>query len=89
MSGFSDFEWMDQAACLDADPDMFFPEKKGRGNTAEAELFCAPCPVQTKCAQFRRNTASAFGVWGGTTIRSKSAGISSAGPRPQKKAVGA
>lgn len=80
MSGYTDFEWMDQAACTDTDPKAFFPETTGRNNTAGGELICQSCPVSQPCGAFQKKTHSAFGVWGGKTIRSKSAGPGAGGP---------
>ena len=36
--------WADEAKCLNADPDVFFPEKGG--STREAKRICAECTVQ-------------------------------------------
>lgn len=61
-------EWMDQAACKDSDPDLFFTE----GNTARhyrdqrhARLICAVCPVSAECLAAALEHDERFGIWGG------------------------
>lgn len=41
--------WQDEAACLDADPALFFPPP-GRNATA-AKKICTECPVRVECLQ--------------------------------------
>lgn len=58
--------WRTDAACRDADPDLFFPERGGFAyNTAigEARKFCDRCPVRTECLDFGRGES--YGIWGG------------------------
>lgn len=43
-----DPHWMDNAACRDSDPLIFFPLGPG-DHTAEAAQVCATCPVKTEC----------------------------------------
>ena len=43
--------WMDDALCLDVDPDFFHPEEKGGRQGAEIRKFCAPCPVRVECLE--------------------------------------
>jgi WhiB family transcriptional regulator, redox-sensing transcriptional regulator len=40
-------DWQRDAACLGADPAMFFPERGERGE--EARRLCASCPVVDEC----------------------------------------
>ncbi|HCK79167.1 MAG TPA: WhiB family transcriptional regulator [Actinobacteria bacterium] len=63
-------EWRHQAACRDADPELFFPI----GNTgpallqiAEAKKVCNSCPVVAACLQWALETGQEAGVWGGTS----------------------
>jgi WhiB family transcriptional regulator, redox-sensing transcriptional regulator len=55
--------WIDQAACLTADPAIFFPE--GHESDAEAKQYCAGCPVLDCCRDYALATREEFGVWGG------------------------
>lgn len=65
----SGYEWMDQAACSGADPDLFFPE---RGDpTAEAKAVCRACPVRQQCLDHALANREKFGVWGGMSERER------------------
>jgi WhiB family redox-sensing transcriptional regulator len=61
-------DWRDRSACLDEDPELFFPI----GNTGpallqieEAKAVCRRCPVMELCAQWAWDTGQDAGVWGG------------------------
>jgi len=61
-------DWRHEAACLDSDPELFFPI----GNTGpallqieEAKTVCARCPVTAECLQWALDTGQDSGVWGG------------------------
>jgi WhiB family transcriptional regulator, redox-sensing transcriptional regulator len=63
-------DWRDDAGCLDADPDLFFPV--GTAGPAlrqieEAKRICRTCPAQDRCLAWALDTRVASGVWGGTT----------------------
>lgn len=60
--------WRDRAACLNTDPDRFFPA----GNTGEAldqiraaKAVCQQCPVTAPCLEYALRTNQESGVWGG------------------------
>ena len=62
--------WRDDAACRDADPDLFFPI----GTTGpalrqidEAKRICRACPAQTPCLAWALDQGVTDGVWGGST----------------------
>lgn len=62
-------DWRQEAACLDEDPELFFPV----GNTGpallqvqEAKAVCATCPVTTQCLDWALDNHQDAGVWGGT-----------------------
>ena len=60
-------------ACYDR-PDLaplFFPENGDRAT--EAKKICSGCPVATECLAFAQDTGQAYGVWGGTSPRDRSA----------------
>ena len=59
--------WSTRAACLDYPPDVFFPDKPGPGNTAEARQVCGGCPVQVECLADALARGENYGVWGGLT----------------------
>jgi WhiB family redox-sensing transcriptional regulator len=61
-------DWRDKAACLTADPELFFPV----GNTGpavdqieKAKAVCARCNVTEVCLQYALETNQDYGVWGG------------------------
>jgi WhiB family transcriptional regulator, redox-sensing transcriptional regulator len=63
-------DWLDQAACRNADPELFFPV----GNTGptllqldRAKQVCAGCTVRTSCLEWALASGQEAGVWGGTT----------------------
>ena len=61
--------WTVDAACADADPDLFFGEH-GRPAT-EAKQICAGCPVRAECLDFALEGRERFGIWGGLTEKQR------------------
>lgn len=64
----NNMDWRERAACLQADPELFFPV----GNTGpaleqieRAKAVCARCPVTEMCLQYAMDTGQDSGVWGG------------------------
>lgn len=62
-------QWRTDAACRGADPTLFDErDSHTRHDWARlqvtVELFCADCPVQTRCGEFAR-THRLSGVYGG------------------------
>lgn len=59
--------WMEDAACRDEDPDLFFPD---RGEaTGPAKAICFACPVWDHCFEF--GLYQKFGIWAGTSERER------------------
>ncbi len=63
-------DWRDDAACRDADPDLFFPI--GTTGAAlrqmdEAKRICRTCPGHIQCLAWALDNGVTDGVWGGTT----------------------
>ena len=63
-------DWRDDAACRDADADLFFPV--GTMGPAlrqidEAKRICRACPAQAACLAWAIDHGITSGVWGGTT----------------------
>lgn len=63
--------WMDDAACAQTDPDMFFPEKGG--STRAAKRICGGCDVQETCLEYALATGQQEGIWGGLSVRERRA----------------
>lgn len=61
--------WMQHAACLHADVDLFFPTKGGSPDAAKR--VCARCPVRLQCINYALADESLVGVWGGLTDRER------------------
>jgi WhiB family redox-sensing transcriptional regulator len=62
--------WRDDAACLDADPDLFFPvgtTGPALGQIDQAKRICRACPVRERCLAWALELGAAAGIWGGTT----------------------
>ena len=57
--------WQTRAACIGADPDLFFPDTGQRANIAAAKRICASCPVRWSCLQ--AGLGEKYGIWGGYT----------------------
>jgi WhiB family transcriptional regulator, redox-sensing transcriptional regulator len=74
-------EWRAQGACLNADPDMFFPVAVGTAASTQASRalrICHDCPVRQPCLDFALRSGEKDGIWGGTTpedrVRARRAG---------------
>ena len=62
-------DWRSGAACMSADPDMFFPISAAGpalGQVERAKAICAGCRVRRECLEFALAN-QVHGVWGGTT----------------------
>lgn len=60
--------WRARAACLGADPNLFFPEPNHHG--LQAKAVCSTCPVRVECLEYAM-AHKAYGVWGGTSERER------------------
>lgn len=61
-------DWRSRAACLNVDPELFFPI----GNTGpalaqatEAKAVCCTCEVEEVCLRWAMENNQDSGVWGG------------------------
>jgi WhiB family redox-sensing transcriptional regulator len=62
--------WRDDAACRNADPELFFPlgtAGPALGQVREARRICQACRAQTQCLAWALDNEVTDGVWGGTT----------------------
>jgi WhiB family redox-sensing transcriptional regulator len=63
-------DWGKDAACLDADPDLFFPigtTGPALRQIEEAKRICRICPEQIQCLAWALDNGVTDGVWGGTS----------------------
>ncbi len=62
--------WRAEAACIDHDPEFFFPlgtTGPAADQAEAAKAVCANCPVIAACLNYALTTGQDVGVWGGTT----------------------
>lgn len=60
--------WRTKAACLDENPDLFFPigsTGPALAQTERAKAVCRECPVITACLEWALERNEQYGVWGG------------------------
>jgi WhiB family redox-sensing transcriptional regulator len=60
--------WRDVAACLDVDPELFFPTgitRPALRQMAEAKAVCHRCEVAATCLRWAIESRQDTGVWGG------------------------
>jgi WhiB family redox-sensing transcriptional regulator len=55
--------WADDAACVDRDPRLFFPERGE--DTRAAKAVCRDCPARNECLEYALEHRIIFGIWGG------------------------
>lgn len=61
-------DWSDRAACLSAEPELFFPIGSAGlavDDVAAAKAICAGCVVVDECRDYALRSRQPFGVWGG------------------------
>ncbi len=62
--------WRAGAACLSAEPDLFFPISTtgpAEKQIERAKKVCAGCAVRRECLDFALAHDQMYGIWGGTT----------------------
>ena len=63
-------DWRERAACIDQNPELFFPT--GITGTAllqleQAKRVCEACPVREDCLRWAMELGQDYGVWGGVS----------------------
>ena len=77
--------WREDAACRDADPELFFPvgtAGPAQHQIREARRICRGCPARAPCLAWALHHGITDGVWGGTTEEQRRALRSLARARP-------
>jgi WhiB family redox-sensing transcriptional regulator len=64
-----DLAWQDEANCMGANADLFFPERGA--STRKAKQICAECEVQVECLEYAIANGEKFGIWGGLSERER------------------
>ena len=60
--------WVERAACIDEDPELFFPVGSTGPAVEQAErakAVCGACAVRGECLRWALDTCQDAGVWGG------------------------
>lgn len=68
--GIPDLEWLDRAACQDADPQVFFLVE-GLRDSSEAMRYCRACPVRRECVTWAYREEIFHGTFGGVSSRAR------------------
>ena len=63
--------WMDDALCVQTDPEAFFPEKGDHGTAKQAKAVCRRCEVTEACLQFAIDNAFREGIYGGLSPKER------------------
>lgn len=58
--------WMDDAACAELPPDLWFADTAHWADTRKAVEVCGGCPVRELCLAYGMDER--FGVYGGKTV---------------------
>ena len=59
--------WRLKAACVDKDPNLFYPSSNASRQTNAAKAFCRGCVCRIDCLNYALENKEEFGIWGGTT----------------------
>lgn len=57
--------WRARAACLSADPELFFPVSRLAVALVEPQRICRGCPARQECLEHALAAGERHGVWGG------------------------
>lgn len=61
----SDLSWKLRGACLQRDPELFFPTSTAYKACDSAAGVCGQCPVALTCFRYSIEHRIQHGVWGG------------------------
>ena len=76
-------DWRQRAACVDVDPEVFFPPDNKKSSREMAIRVCAGCPVRAECWREAVDTGERYGIRAGVwleTRRNKARAIKSEWP---------
>lgn len=67
--------WLSEAACVDEDPELFFPlaERESDPQVAAARGVCRRCRVLSACRSWALEHGEDAGIWGATTAAQRRA----------------
>lgn len=61
--------WTASGACLNVNPDLFFPAQGE--STGPAKAVCAGCEVRQSCLEYALEQREVYGIWGGLSERER------------------
>lgn len=64
--------WMQNAACLDVDPELFYPAPGDKAAGGAAKRICGRCSVKDDCLAYARKQHDHWGIWGGLSGKQRS-----------------
>jgi hypothetical protein len=62
-----DRPWIERAACVGLDTNLFYPTEEDRGVAKQALKACRACPVRVQCLQYALDSEDIYGIHGGVT----------------------
>lgn len=63
-------DWREQAACIDQNPELFFPTGitgSALQQLEQAKKVCSDCAVREDCLRWAMELGQDYGVWGGVS----------------------
>lgn len=63
-------DWRNRAACVNEDPELFFPIGTTGPAVEQAKIakrVCAACDIREECLEFALASNQDAGIWGGLT----------------------
>jgi len=58
-------DWRTLAACINEDPEMFWPRRSSDPFKSMALKICQGCVVRSECLAYAQKIGASGGVWGG------------------------
>ena len=60
-------DWQDSAACVNTEPDAFFPDKRDDMAESQAKEVCRGRRVREQCLEYALENEEEYGIWGMTS----------------------
>lgn len=65
--------WRDEAACLETDPEWFFPTTGGDNGVHGKRVCFESCAVRLQCLAYALEAGEEHGIWGGLSAKERAA----------------
>jgi WhiB family transcriptional regulator, redox-sensing transcriptional regulator len=73
------------AACVGADPALFFPDLSDHAAERQAVAICARCPVRGECYAAAVTRGERWGIWGGQNLEARRPPVDAARRTPARE----